>query len=167
MSEKQTTLDQLISAVALVQQLADKLKVDEIADKVKVARLPELARLHTGYKENIDALGDAKTTLQKAFDWLRISHIPERMEAEELESMVIEGVGRMYLTTQFMASIKADCKEGAYQYLQDNGHGDIIQSTVNASSLKALAKLKLKANDPLPADLFNTHVGTAAVVQKK
>lgn len=167
MSEKQTTLEQLFDAVKVVQDLANKLTVDEVSAAVKVAKLPALARLHSGYRENIDALGEAKTTLQKAFDWLRISHIPERMEAEELESMVIEGVGRMYLTTQFMASIKADCKEGAYQYLQDNGHGDIIQSTVNASSLKALAKQKLKDNDPLPKDLFNTNISSAAVIQKK
>lgn len=167
MSEKQTTLEQLVSAVATVQALANKLTVDEVAEAVKGSPLPALARLHVGYRENIDALGDAKTTLQKAFDWLRISHIPERMEAEELESMTIEGVGRMYLTTQFMASIKADCKEGAYQYLTDHGHGDIIQSTVNASSLKALAKQKIKDNDPLPKDLFNTNYNSAAVIAKK
>lgn len=167
MSERQTTLERLAAAIALTQELSNRLKVEEIDTAVKKAPLAELARLHAVFRESIDSLGEAKSTLQKTFDWLRISQIPERMEAEELESISIEGVGRLYLTTQFMASIKGGAKDGAYQYLTDHGHGDIIQSTVNASSLKALAKQKMKDNDPLPSELFNVNINTAAVIQKK
>lgn len=162
-----TKLEQLSALVSQAQALANQLTVDEIAEAVKASPLKQLAVLHSGYKENIDSLADLKTTLQKAYDWLRISHIPERMDAEDLESITIEGVGRMYLTTQFQASIKSGAKDGAYEYLTDNGHGDIIQSTVNASSLKALAKAKLKDNDPLPTELFNVNISSAAVIQKK
>lgn len=159
-------LDKMTGAIILARAVAETLTVDAIADNVKASNLPALARLHQGYRANIDDLAECKTVLQKAFDWLRMSHMPERMEAAELESFSVEGVGRVYLSTSLTASIKSGAKDGAYEYLTDHGHGDIIQSTVNSSSLKALAKTKLKDNDPLPAELFNVTPVTQAVIQK-
>lgn len=162
-----TRLDKLHACADLLTILSQDLTVDSIADFAKKSKLPELARLHVGYRSAIDTLGDSKTALQKAFDWLRISHMPVRMDDEDLDSFTVEGVGRVYLTASLNASIKAGAKEGAYEYLTDNGHGDLISTTVNASSLKALAKKKIQDNDPLPADLFNVSPMTTANIQKK
>ncbi len=58
-------------------------------------------------------------------------------------------------TTDKSVSIPKDAKDGAYQWLVDNGLGDLITSTVNSSTLKATLKEWDRQNKPMPPeDLF-------------
>jgi hypothetical protein len=51
-------------------------------------------------------------------------------------------------------SIPADRKGDAYDWLDKNGYGDIIQSTVNSSTLKATVKGMYKDGVVVPEDVF-------------
>ena len=89
------------------------------------------------------------------------------MEAQELDGLKVEGIGRVHLQSDIRASIKADNKAAAYEWLGDNGHGGLITETVNASSLKAFCKDKMKNGEELPEELFKTSVFTRAVITRK
>lgn len=51
-------------------------------------------------------------------------------------------------------SIPADRKADAYDWLDKNGYGDIIQSTINSSTLKATVKGMYKDGVVVPEDVF-------------
>ena len=58
------------------------------------------------------------------------------------------------ITEDISVSIPADSKPDAYTWLQDNGYGDIITTTVNSSTLKATMKEILKDGVIVPEEVF-------------
>lgn len=162
------------SVLARIALVADQLtevtnlySVDNVGDALRKADLKTLAMVHARINELHEQIDDARKTLSKTYDWLRHSLMVDRMDEAGLESFSVAGVGRVYIQSSLNASIKAGAKEGAYQWLDDHGHGDLIGTTVNSSSLKALAKVKMQENEPLPEDLFNVSPKTFVVIQKK
>jgi hypothetical protein len=70
----------------------------------------------------------------------------------------IEGVGRVTVSYRFSCTMPD--KEHGIRWLKSNGHGGIVQETVNSSTLSAFAKNMLEEQGiELPPDLFK--VGTA------
>lgn len=159
------------AAVAVVTEvlinLMDRIDIDKVRDYVRLQDWTDVARFQSELRKPLDEADKAKKTMQKLYDWVRTGALPDKMEAAGIDSATVAGVGRVTLSASLMASIKADCKSEAYQYLQDNGHGDIITTTVNASTLKALAKKKIEDNDALPAEFFNVTTVTQATIYKK
>jgi hypothetical protein len=69
----------------------------------------------------------------------------------------IEGVGRVTVSRRFSASMLD--KEIGMDWLRKNGHGDLIQPTVNAQTLAAFAKnMQEVEGKDLPVEIFK--VGT-------
>jgi hypothetical protein len=69
--------------------------------------------------------------------------------------MTIDGLGRLGLTSDVFARIVTERRADAYQWLSDHGFGDLIQPTVNSSSLKAtMRKLIKDGKESIPDDLF-------------
>ena len=65
------------------------------------------------------------------------------------------------------ASIIAEKRPQAFQWLRDNGYGDIIQETVNASTLSAFAKTLLETeNKELPEEFFRVHAESQATLTR-
>lgn len=61
-----------------------------------------------------------------------------------------------YLKTVTRASAKAGEQERLYQWLKDNGYGDLVKETVNAQTLTGFAKELMEENDDeLPGDLVD------------
>lgn len=83
---------------------------------------------------------------------------------------IIEGVGRVTVANKFSASIVDHPvlgKEPGYDWLRENGHGSLIQNTVNSSTLSAFAKNMLEENGvELPTDLFKTGVNPYTSITK-
>lgn len=104
--------------------------------------------------------------INKEFDYLRLSLIPKIFEDRGIANMKIADVGRVNLTADIYASIPADKREEAYQWLSDTGHGDLIGSTVNASTLKAFLKGQLLKGEELPEGLFKVTPFTRASITK-
>lgn len=103
------------------------------------------------------SLEDAKEVTKQwnaRYDYLRLQAIPNAMESAGVENMNVEGVGRVGLTADMWITIPAAQREAAYKWLRENGHGDIITNTVNASSMKALAKSLIKDGVEIPAPLI-------------
>jgi hypothetical protein len=115
--------------------------------------------------EKDDVESDLKQ-YNKHFDFLRITKIPQVMEDEGIKNMNVEGVGRVSLTADMHVSVKAEMKEAFYLWLRDNGREDLIQPTVNSSTLKATVKNMVKKGEEIPDDLLNVSPFTRASITK-
>lgn len=137
-------------------------KLVELAERMK-----ELNELKD-YIENMLLYANAE------YDIIRINLIPKAMEAENLESPVtVAGVGRITLTGDMFVSIGnaepeegVDYKQEFYNWLHQNGMGDLIQETVNASTLKAWVKKRITEGAPYPSDLLKVTPFTRASITK-
>lgn len=114
-------------------------------------------------KESLE--GDLKD-LNKVFDFLRITKIPAKMDEDGVDRISVAGVGRVSLTADMHVSVKADMKEKFYEWLRDNGRGDLLQETVNPSTLKAAVKGMYKKGEEIPDDLLNVSPFTRASITK-
>lgn len=56
---------------------------------------------------------------------------------------------------QIFASVKTGQKAAAFAWLQENGKGDLIQETLNASTLSAFAQELGEKNEELPENIFS------------
>lgn len=99
-------------------------------------------------------------------DFLRLTKIPAVFDEQELKNMTVEDIGRCQLAADLHAGIVAGKKEEAYQWLRDNGFGDLIQEAVNASTLKAALKAAIKKGEPWPEELFRVNPFTRASIVK-
>ncbi|MCK5609708.1 hypothetical protein KAR91_47985 [Candidatus Pacearchaeota archaeon] len=143
-------------------------------DKEEVVSYPEydglvlaqLAQAQVDAKAEIDALAVKKTKWQKKFDHLRLFRIPEMMENEGINSVNLDGIGRLSTQGNIYAGVQKDKKEEAYRWLEDNGHGDLIKGTLNASSLKGFLKECIKNGIPFPDDLFKATPYMMATITK-
>lgn len=130
--------------------------------------LPTLDLVRAMHELNgrVDRLDDEQKLAQKHLDHLRFTRVPTAFETDGIDKIKVVGVGLCYLSDDVMASIKANAKGAAFTWLQDTGRGDLIQPTVNSSSLKASVKEALKKGEAFPEELFNVTPVTRAAIRK-
>lgn len=112
----------------------------------------------------LDKLTGALSRLYKEFI------MPKRMKelGEDVTKFTVKGVGTFALQDDFHISIIAAKKEEGKVWLTENGLGDLIQETVNASSLKAAIKKYIKANEEFPdEEIFRIYPVEFVKVTKK
>ena len=114
-----------------------------------------LAERMVTVKSALESAKAAVAELQKEFDDIRKFQLPEAMEAEGMESTRLPDVGTVSMRTDAYASIKGGCQDEAYQWLRDNGYGDIIKDFVHSSTLKAFLKEQFREGQELPELLFS------------
>lgn len=111
---------------------------------------------------------EAREALKDMSEGLSRITIPDQFRAlrertGEKPPFNIEGVGRVTVANRFSASIIDDPDKGkliGINWLKDNGHGGLVQETVNAQTLSAFAKNLLETDGiELPPDIFK--VGTS------
>lgn len=132
-------------------------------------QVTQLAAEMIEVQTKLEEADKVKKSLQKRFDFLRYVKVPEAMEEMDpnLTSLTIDGVGRLGLTPDMWVSTKAGAKEKAIDWLMDNGHGALVQETINASALKKLIKGLISSGEETPEDLFNISPFTRASITKK
>ena len=89
----------------------------------------ELQKLEDEIKEKEDRL---KSTKEKA-DKLSQVAIPEIMEALKMKTMKLTDGSAIEIKEIYSATIPADKKEGAYNWLREHGLGDLIKNEVTVS----------------------------------
>lgn len=115
----------------------------------------------------LDKVGSIEKALSHLHEMAQKQYVPEALENEGIEKLTLAGVGTVYLQDDCYVSINSERKEEAYQWLDDEGNGDLIKPSINASSLSALIKKKLKNGDEVPADLIKMTPYTKAVIKTK
>ena len=104
--------------------------------------------------------------IDKEYDFLRITKIPAKMEDEGVDRIAVSGIGRVSLTADMHVSIKAEMKEQFFEWLGDNGRGDLITENVNPSTLKAAVKAMYKSGEEIPEDMLNVSPFTRASITR-
>jgi len=133
-------------------------------DRMSIA---ELGACIKELKGQLEELGAEKSSIQKIYDFLTITVVPERMDDEGLEVIKIKDVGRLQLASDIRCACPAGNREDLYKWLTDHGHAAMITDTVNASTLKAFVKEQMKqADGEYPKDLLKIDPYSRATVVK-
>lgn len=132
---------------------------DDMGVVALIESMYQLQRL----KESVE---DQLKRINKEYDFLRITKVPQKMEDEGIERLSVAGVGRVSLTADMHVSVKADHRDRFYEWLRDNGRGDLLQETINPSTLKAAVKGMYKSGEEIPEDLINVSPFTRASITK-
>ena len=107
---------------------------------------------------------EAREALEQIEMKLSREQVPDVMRAHNIKNITIEGVGRVTLGRRWSASMPD--KEAGFEWLRGNGHGGVIQETVNAQTLGALAKEMNEEGEELPQPTFTTNVMTYTSITK-
>jgi hypothetical protein len=111
-----------------------------------------------------EKLEEQLKVLNKEYDFLRITKVPEKMQDEGIERLTVAGVGRVSLTADMHVSVKADQRERFFEWLRDNGRSELLQETINPSTLKAAVKKMYRSGEDVPEDLLNVSPFTRASI---
>lgn len=131
---------------------------DLTAELEKAANLPDILTHYKAIYEIVDALDGVKKQAGKMKDDMSKRIIPEVMSAEDVKTITMDGLGRRFTISHRYFCSMPD-KPAGFKYLRSNGAGDIIQETVNASTLAAWAKNRLVEEGlDLPEDIFNVNI---------
>jgi hypothetical protein len=114
-----------------------------------------LAERMVSIKSDLETAKKVVAELQKEFDSIRKFELPEAMEAEGMESTRLPNIGTVSMRTDAYAGIKGGCQDEAYQWLRDNGFGDLIKDFVHSSTLKAFLKEQFREGEQPPESMFS------------
>lgn len=124
----------------------------------------EMAEMFVLLRELYETADEIKKHYGKAFDWLRVTYIPNRMDDLGATSIKLDGLGRLGLTDDLR--VKTIDREAAFRWLEDQGLGDLITETINASTLKATLRRMMKKGEEVPDSLFELAPFTRANLTK-
>lgn len=116
-----------------------------------------------GQKEGLEA---QLTEINKRIEILARQEIPSAMDDAGVQNIKLDGIGRVSLRGDLFASIVADSREGAYEWLEATGRGSLIKPTVKASTLKAAIKAWMADGEEIPEEFFKVTPYTQATLTK-
>ena len=92
--------------------------------------------------------------------------LPEAFDRANIPNVTLDEGYRVGVSHSLRASVKANMKDSAIKWLQDNGLGDIVSQTINASTLSAVARTMAEDNKQLDETFFNIFVQPTTSVTK-
>jgi hypothetical protein len=111
-----------------------------------------------------ETIKEARKALDQMEEELSRETVPEVMRENSVKTTTVEGVGRVTISARTSCSMID--KELGMEWLTANGHGGMIQPTVNASTLGAFAKSQMEEGRELPVDRFKTSLMTYTSITK-
>jgi hypothetical protein len=114
--------------------------------------IPAAVAHYADARAAVKALSAQVTELQRHVDSLSYQALPTMFANAGVKSIKIDGVGRVTVNDHWSASILN--REAGFVWLRKTGNEGLIIETVNAQTLGAFAKAELKAERPLPDDIF-------------
>lgn len=179
------------------QEVASLVSANPIGELIKCRDVAPLAKLQVALGGLIDAVDELHKPAYNGYEALRKQVLPSVMEDLEVEHVKIAGVGRVELRSDmFVSTLKGGTallpplnengepdfgpelengeptREGwepcnLHDWLARQGAADLITETVNASSLKALLRRKIKDGIEVPPELVKISPYTYTVVVGK
>lgn len=117
-------------------------------------------------QERKEAIEDTLKEANAEFDVLRLELVPTLMEDQGVEKVTYEGIGRVSLTADVYVSTNKAKAPGLFAWLKKRKLGDLIQPTINSSTLKAFVRDRMKAGKEYPKDFLNVTAFTRASITK-
>ena len=135
-------------------------------DSFKGLELRELVLLMAERRRSKDEAEAVLSAINAEYDVLRFEAIPECMDKAGIDRIQYEGIGRVSLTADVQVSTKTGAKEALFEWLRGRKLGDLIQPGINASTLKAFVKDRIKQGKDLPTEFLNVTPITRASITK-
>lgn len=155
MEEARSVISELIDAV--------KANVGEDGSNMKTGNLAEACRLYFYLSEEYDRMDDVRKKIGMQLEHMSREVIPEIMSEEETSSITLEDVQRRFTKSTRTTASMAD-KEAAMDWLREIGKGDLIQQSVNSSSLSSFAKQYMVENQvELPECIKVNHMTITSI----
>lgn len=129
----------------------------------------ELAHLYVICRAICDAFDGPMDLLKEQVDKLGGGFLPDAFERDKAKTLTITAPDANYRVTvqvALRASIRKDHRDAAYDWLRSNGLGDLITSTVNASTLSAAGRKMVEEGREFPEDHFNSFYQNTTSVTK-
>tara|TARA_R110000744_G_scaffold352095_1_gene458128 strand:+ start:9468 stop:10145 length:678 start_codon:yes stop_codon:yes gene_type:complete len=123
---------------AMMPDLIDHEKYDSMKVKDLAAELKRL-------KETAEAIGKLAKIYGAEYKFLSESVLPEVMDEQGIQTMKIEGVGRLQLASDIQCSVLATNRDLLKEWLVKNGHASMVSETISAPTLKAFIREQMKA----------------------
>lgn len=158
------TLDRIQNLLRDLQTELDSLPLDYVASSLAVVdHIAAVKFMHrmAGLNEQADS---CKSRIGKIYDWSRMGLVPEKMEQAGVDGFTLTGVGRVSLTADL--SVSMPDKVAGYAWLEEHGMGDLVTQTVNASSLKAVIRRRLRDGEAVPGEIFKVSPFTRASITR-
>lgn len=125
----------------------------------------EVIRHFDHLRKAMEQITEAREALDEMRERLSYKQVPDVMREHAVRTITVEGVGRVSLTNRWSCSMLD--KMVGIDWLKANGHGGLVQETVNAQTLAAFAKdLNETQGMELPADIFKTGTMTYTSITK-
>lgn len=170
--------------VKLQMEIAAIVAARPIGELLKCTDAAALGFLQRELRELTDVADEAYKSAGNGLDAIRRNVLPQVMESLGIELLKVKGLGRIELAPDMFASqkkegvilmppqddngndiigeldadgnpTKADWDSvGVHEWLARIGAGDLVTDTVNASSLKALLRRRMKDGKDVPEALF-------------
>lgn len=142
---------------ALYKALAAKIAPELVAAREDSAE--QLARAFVAFHRLNDKLDAITKAFEAQFAQLKGEVIPSAFEARGLPNVTLSEGFRVGVAHNFRASIKEGQRDRAFQWLRENKLGDLITTTVNASTLSAAMKHRVEEDNlDAPDELFTVTV---------
>lgn len=181
----------------LHQEAVKLVAANPVGEMVKCRDVAPLAKLQVALGVLVETIDELHKPAYNGYEALRKQVLPPVMEDLDVENVKVAGVGRVELRPDmFVSTIKGgstmlppldENDEPIVGPLDENGEptrenwepgnlnewlarqgaADLITETVNASSLKALLRRKIKDGVEIPAELVKISPYTYAAIVKK
>lgn len=127
-----------------------------VLERIKLVEDKKLEDVPAAVKmmDAIDRFTDEVQSLVKApaevfYNNLRFTVVPEMMDAADITTIGVDEVGKVHLQDDIR--VKVEDKEALFTWLKDNDLGDLITDVVNAQTLAASLRARIKENAELAA----------------
>lgn len=116
-----------------------------------------------------------KSPIEKLYDILRFTVVPEVFSDHDTTTLTLEGIGRCNIMDDISVTMegatkeeKEQHKEAFYAWLRENELEDLITSTVNAQTLAAFVRRQIQSKDglKLPYDHIKVKPVTRAQITR-
>lgn len=124
----------------------------------------EIIKHYDKLRQATALIKESRESLAQLEEKLSREQVPDVLRANNIRTITVEGVGRVSLGTRWSASMPD--KGAGFEWLRANNHGGVIQETVNAQTLGALAKELNNEGIELPAPTFVTNIMTYTSITK-
>lgn len=138
----------------------------EAREKHKGKDLRALVETQALFRDKKAALESDLAKCNAEYDVLRFELVPGKMDEMGIENIKYDDIGRVSLTADLLVSTKPAEKAGLFGWLKKHKLGDLIQPSINSSTLKAFVKGRMKEGKPYPSDFLNITPVTRASITK-
>ncbi len=148
-------------AIAVLAQYV--LERAKMVEDGKLKTVQEAVRMQGSIDRFKDEVADrVKSPAEALYNRLRFTTVPNLMDDEGIETIGVEGVGRVHLEDDI--SVKVESKEGLNEWLTANGLEDLIKETVNAQTLAASMRQRIKDNAKRVKEMQGTDIDPSALL---